>query len=323
MNAFVLAATPARASSRAAPCFGRRVTAPRPGPPPPRVAPRASISPAHPVLAAELRNGSGQTVVMDGNVSIHFDFFDGDKKNPAVFFLPGFFFARDRRAKASALGMSAKRAGYAFLTADYFGTGRSDGKFEESGTLSRWIQDSVGMMDVVIGDRPVILVGSGIGGWIMLHVAQMRKNVVGLVGTSVSVDFTEDLVRPGLSEEQLSEIESNGFVDLPWGETSYPISGRLMEDAKQYLCLRGGLNSLPIDRPVRLIHGLDDEEVPDGAQRVLKLVDVLASTDVVASFVKGGDHVLEEEPDFRRLWRAVENVADCWYEYDLTSPSSG
>lgn len=260
---------------------------------------------------------------MDGKVSIQFDYFAGDEKNPTVFFLPGFFFARDRRAKASALGMSAKRAGYAFLTADYFGTGRSDGNFVEGGTLSRWIHDTVALIDAVIGDRPVILVGSGIGGWIMLHVAQMRKNVVGLVGASVSVDFTEDLVRPGLSDDQVKEMETEGFVDLPWGETSYPISRTLLDDAKQYLCLRGGTDSLPIDRPVRFIHGLEDEEVPDGVSRVLKLVDVLASDDVVASFVKEGDHVLEEEADFRRLWRAVANVADCWYEYDLTSPSSG
>lgn len=110
-------------------------------------------------------------------------------------------------------------------------------------------------------------------------------------------------------------------MDLPWGQTSYPIGRAFMEDAKKWLCLRGETNSLDIERPVRLIQGLEDEEVPH--TRALQLVDKLDSDDVVVSFVKNGDHVLEEEGDFRRLWRAVLNVADAYYEYDLTSPMSG
>jgi pimeloyl-ACP methyl ester carboxylesterase len=267
------------------------------------------------------RSAMGQAAVVDG-VKINFDYWAGEEKHPVVFFLPGFFYGRDRRAKSTALGIAAKRAGFAFLTADYMGTGKSEGDFEKEGTLSVWIAHSVALLDEIVGDRPVVLVGAGVGGWIMLHVAQMRKkNVVGLVGCSVSVDFTEDLIRPKLTAPQLAEIEDKGFVDLPWGQTSYPIGRALLDDAARWLCLRGGSDSIDIDRPVRLIQGMEDEEIP--AARALQLVDALHSDDVVVSFVKNGDHILEEEADFRRLWRAVVNVSDCYYEYDLTSPGSG
>jgi pimeloyl-ACP methyl ester carboxylesterase len=178
------------------------------------------------------------------------------------------------------------------------------------------------MIDAIVGNRPVILCGAGVGAWIMLHVAQERKrSVVGLVGVNASVDFTEDLIRPGLTAEQRQEIDENGFVDLPWGRTSYPIGRALLSDALSWLCLRGGENSIAIERPIRLLQGLNDEEVPPA--RVLKLVDIIDSDDLVISFVKGADHIFEDERDFQRMWNAVVEVSESWYEYDLTSPGSG
>lgn len=55
----------------------------------------------------------------------------------------------------------------------------------------------------------------------------------------------------------------------------------------------------------------------------MKLVEAVRSNDVVVSFIKGGDHVLEEEEDFQRMWSSIVEVAEAYYEYDLTSPSSG
>lgn len=207
-----------------------------------------------------LRDGDKQTILIDG-ARINFDYFSGAEDKPVVVFLQGFYYGRHRRAKANALEIFAKRNDYSFLVFDYYGTGSSEGNFEENGTLSVWIAHTMAILDEVAGNRPVVLCGAGIGGWIMLHVAQRRRNVVGLVGVNASVDFTEDLIRPRLSTEQKDEMERCGYVNLPWGQTSYPIGSALLDDSKQWLCLRGGPNSIPVDRPVRLMQGMSDEEV--------------------------------------------------------------
>lgn len=266
-----------------------------------------------------VQQGHDCSLDVDG-ARLTYDYFAG--KSPTIVFLPGFFYSRWRQAKSNALEIFAKRKGQAIIVEEYLGVGRSGGDFIKDGTLSRWISDSIRVIDELVGDRPVVLVGAGIGGWIMLHVAMQRpKNVVGLVGLNVSADFTEDLLLPNMSKEQRKEIETAGFIDLPWGFRSYPIGKAMLEDARKWLVLRGGPASLDINCPVRLLQGLSDEEIP--SERALKLVDVIRSDDVVLSFVKFGDHGLESDDDFGRMWDAVCDVSDKYYDYDLTSPSSG
>lgn len=133
----------------------------------------------------------------------------------------------------------------------------------EEGTLSLWILQAVGLLGEIAGEKQVVLCGEGIGGWIMLHAAQMMPNVVGLVGVNASVDFTEDLIVPRLSEAQKKEIAEKGFLDLLWGQTSYPIGRALLEDARRWLVLRAGVGSLAVERSVRLLQGIEDEKVVD------------------------------------------------------------
>lgn len=223
---------------------------------------RPTVGKASPEITMDesLRDGYNQSITVDG-CRLSFDYFSGDPDRPVIFFLQGFYYSRHRRAKANALEIFAKRGNYSFLVCDYCGTGLSEGDFVKDGTLSLWISHALALMDFLLDNRPVVVCGAGIGGWIMLHVAQMRRNVVGLVGVNASVDFTEDLIVPGLSEAQREEIEEKGFVDMPWGRTSYPIGRALIDDAVQWLCLRGGDSSLPIACPVHFLQGLSDEEV--------------------------------------------------------------
>mmetsp|Transcript_3895 Transcript_3895/g.9679 ORF Transcript_3895/g.9679 Transcript_3895/m.9679 type:complete len:89 (-) Transcript_3895:88-354(-) len=87
------------------------------------------------------------------------------------------------------------------------------------------------------------------------------------------------------------------------------------------LLMTGGRDSIDVKCPVRILHGLADEEVPP--QRALKLADRLKSEDVTVTFIKYGDHVLETESDFEQMWSAVSEVSEKFYEFDLRSPSSG
>lgn len=256
-----------------------------------------------------------------GEDKISYSYFSGS--SPTVMFLPGFFYSRWRQAKANALEIFAKRRGQAVLVEEYRHTGKSQGDFGTKGTLSQWISDTVQLIDQVVGkDGKVVLVGAGVGGWIMLHVAMQRSNnVVGLVGLNTSVDFTHDLILPSMSAESLDELETTGVTNMLWGFRNYIIGKALLADAEKWLLLRRGANSIDVRCPVRLIQGLADEEIPP--PRALKLVEALMSNDVVLSLVKGGDHVLEDDEDHKRMWDAICEVSDKYYEYDLTSPASG
>eukprot|EP00184_Porphyridium_aerugineum_P007085 CAMPEP_0184699910 /NCGR_PEP_ID=MMETSP0313-20130426/6399_1 /TAXON_ID=2792 /ORGANISM="Porphyridium aerugineum, Strain SAG 1380-2" /LENGTH=319 /DNA_ID=CAMNT_0027159103 /DNA_START=97 /DNA_END=1056 /DNA_ORIENTATION=- len=259
-------------------------------------------------------------ITVDG-AKIVYDYFQGDRTHPVVVYLPGFFYARSRLAKINALQMFCKRKRQGLLTLDYFGTGRSEGDFN-TGTVSRWLTDTLAALDKELKGRKVVLVGSGIGGWIMLHVAMRRPEmVVGLVGLSADPDFTEELLVPVLTEEMKQTLEMEGVVQLKWGFRKYPISKALIDDGKKMRVLTGGKDSLSILCPVRLIQGMNDEEIPK--EYALRLVECIRSEDVIVTFVKYGDHTLETDEDFVRMWEAVSEVSDKYFEFDLTSPSSG
>lgn len=263
-------------------------------------------------------SGRDCSIELNGR-TIAFDYFPGT--SPAILFLPGFFFSRWRQAKVSALEIFAKRKGQAILVEEYLGIGGSGGDFVKDGTLTHWIDDTVRLIDEVVQDK-VVLVGAGVGGWIMLHVAQKRpEKVVGCVGINPSLDFTEDLIKPALTEEQKKLLEKEGIVEMQWGYSNYKISEALLEDAEKWLVLRGEPGSVNVSCPIRLLQGLSDEELPP--TRTLDLAEKVTSEDCVVSFIKWGDHSLESERDFQRMWEAVCELTDSYFEYDLTSPSSG
>ena len=65
--------------------------------------------------------------------------------------------------KAMALEDWAQRTGRAYLRFDYFGHGQSSGRFEE-GTIGRWRDDALAVIDATTSGR-LVLVGSSMGGW--------------------------------------------------------------------------------------------------------------------------------------------------------------
>ena len=107
---------------------------------------------------------------------------------PTILFLPGY--ASDMMgSKALALDALAEREGRGVLRFDYRGTGESEGDFADF-TLEDWLDDALAAVDVA--DGPLIVVGSSMGGWLMLHVAERLGARVGaMVGIAAAPDFTD------------------------------------------------------------------------------------------------------------------------------------
>src|SRR3712207_5768145 len=137
---------------------------------------------------------------------------------PTVFWLGGF--RSDMRAtKAEALDRWAERTGRAFVRFDYSGHGESGGVFEES-TISRWLEDTLAVIDA-FATGPFVLVGSSMGGWLaLLATRELRKcqppaGPSGLVLIAPAVDFTERLMWERFSPDIRRAIEKDGVYFRP------------------------------------------------------------------------------------------------------------
>jgi len=92
--------------------------------------------------------------------------------------------------KATAVFDWAQANGRACLLLDYSGCGMSEGDFAE-GSLGRWREDVLALIEAEV-DGPVVLVGSSMGGWLMLLCGpELGERLAGLVGIAAAPDFTD------------------------------------------------------------------------------------------------------------------------------------
>ena len=215
---------------------------------------------------------------------------------PAVVFLPGYM-SDMAGGKATALAEWAAYEGRECLLLDYSGCGESGGDFGQ-GTLTRWRDEVVALTEAHVTGK-VVLVGSSMGGWLMLLVAQrLGERLAGLVGIAAAPDFTDW----GYDEEQKAQLAAGRpvFEDNPYGPEPTPTHPGFWADGQ---ALRQLEEDIPLDCPVRLLHGQDDADVPPEVS--LRLSAALRSSDVQVTLVKGGDHRLSREQDIALLLRTV------------------
>jgi pimeloyl-ACP methyl ester carboxylesterase len=222
-----------------------------------------------------------------------------DGQHPTVVFLPGF--RSDMTGeKATALASYCAARGQAMLRFDYSGHGASGGRFEE-GTIGRWAEDALAVIDRA-SEGPLLLVGSSMGGWIALLAARARPGrVVGLLGIAAAPDFTEVLMWQAMTFEQRATLMSSGVLHVPsqYGDP-YPITRALIEDGRNHLLLH---EPVALDRPVRLLHGQRDPDVP--WEFALRIADQVTSSDVRVILVKDGDHRLSRPQDLALLCQTL------------------
>jgi pimeloyl-ACP methyl ester carboxylesterase len=222
-------------------------------------------------------------------------------RGPTIVFLPGYASDMDG-GKATALDAWAAAEGRAMLRFDYAGCGLSNGDFETQ-TLAGWRDDALAMLDEVAAG-PVVLVGSSMGGWLMLLAALARpKKVAALVGIASAPDFTSW----GFTEEQKRTILFEGRLveQSPYGEAPYVTSRAFWESGEGLRLMHA---PIALDCPVRLLHGEEDKDVPWTWS--IELMRRLRSADVQTILVKQGDHRLSRESDLALLIDTVKSLME-------------
>ena len=221
-------------------------------------------------------------------------------RGPTLVFLPGYK-SDMQGGKAQALAAWATEQGLAMLRLDYSGCGESDGAFED-GTLDIWRDDVLAVI-AAANVGPLILIGSSMGGWLMLLVAEaLGDQVTAMVGIAAAPDFTDW----DFDAADRATIAANGRIERPsdYGYDPMVITQDFWQSGQSNLRLTGVIG---IDCPVRLIHGQNDPDVP--WETSLKLAAALRSSDVQTILLRDGDHRLSRDQDIALLIDVVGKLA--------------
>ena len=223
---------------------------------------------------------------------------------PTIVFLHGHGSDMDG-TKALAVDEWARHQQFGSLRFDYSGHGQSSGAMLD-GTISQWKQDVLTVIDALVpGD--CYLVGSSLGGWLMLLVAMARAGrVLGLVGIAAAPDFTETLIWNALDAEQQKDFEASGRLVVPNpyapdAEVIYPYN--LITDGRDNLVLG---QEMAIGCPVRLLHGKKDAEVP--WQTAHDIARAIPHDDVQVLFDADADHRFSKDDQIDTILATLAEI---------------
>jgi pimeloyl-ACP methyl ester carboxylesterase len=235
----------------------------------------------------------------------------GGKGKGGVVWLGGFK-SEMTATKATALAAWAAERGIDCLRFDYSGHGQSGGRFED-GTLTRWLEEARAAF-VQLTEGPQVLVGSSMGGHISLLLLRAlmaeapaeAQRIKGLVLIAPAWDMTE-LMWANLPASARRDLEEKGVYLRPsrYGDGPYAITRRLIEDGRRHL-----IGNAPFDpgRPLHILHGLQDPDVP--WEHTLDLVAHLSGDWTRVAAVPDGEHRLSRPEDIALLLEMVGGLVE-------------
>ena len=214
--------------------------------------------------------------------------------------------------KATAVADWARDQGRACLRFDYSGHGQSEGRFEE-GTVSQWLEEALAAFGQ-LSQGPQVLVGSSMGGYIALLLLRAllaespgeAVRIKGLALIAPAWDMTE-LMWERFSAGARKDIEEEGVYLRPsdYGDGPYPVTRAFIEDGRKHLI---GSEPLNPGRPIHIIHGLQDPDVP--WEHTLDLVAHLTGDWTRVSAVPDGEHRLSRPEDIALLLDVIREVSE-------------
>jgi uncharacterized protein len=163
------------------------------------------------------------------------------------------------------------------------GAGGSDGQF----SLGGWLADIAAAVDTVAdldGVGNVWLVGFGTGGALAICAAADDDRVRGVAALGVPGDFDDWASQPRRLLEHSREI---GLVTDPAFPPSFEAWARDLRRIRAVQCVA----ELP-PRPLLVVHGTDDESVPDFDARVV--ADAHSAAEL--RIIPGAGHQLRHDP---------------------------
>ena len=204
-------------------------------------------------------------------------------------------------AKALTVEKYARKNNLNFIRFDCRGHGKSHGRFEEF-TISDWRKDLLNIIDYV-ARGPQILIGSSMGGWLMMLAAKARpQRIKGMIGLAAAPDFGKDLYN-SLNKKNKKEITTKGITKYSSYGFSYYLTKKFFIEAEKNRVLN---NSFRFTKPLVLIHGLKDNIVKEDVPR--KILKKVTGKNINIIYLKESDHRLSSETDLKMITQSIDYI---------------
>ena len=221
-------------------------------------------------------------------------------RGPGIIFIHGLN-SDMNGAKALTVERYARKNKLNFICFDCRGHGKSEGKFEDF-TISDWRKDLLDIIDN-IAKGPQILIGSSMGGWLMMLAAKARpKRIKGMIGLAAAPDFGKDLYN-SLNKKNKREITSKGITKYSSYGFSYYLTKKFFIEAEKNRVLQKPFRFI---KPLILIHGLKDKVVNEDVPR--KILKKVTGKNVNIIYLKESDHRLSSETDLKIITHSISYI---------------
>jgi alpha/beta superfamily hydrolase len=177
----------------------------------------------------------------------------------------------------------ANELGWFALSFAYRGAGGSKGQF----SLGGWLADTAAAVDHVAkvdGVSGVYLAGFGTGGALAICAAARDPRVRGVAALAAPADFDDWAAQPRRLLEHARDL---GMVTDPAFPSSLELWGRDLKTIRAVQCVAS-----VVPRPLLVVHGTDDESVPDFDARVV--ADAHGHAEL--RIIPGASHQLRHDP---------------------------
>ena len=221
-------------------------------------------------------------------------------RGPGIIFIHGLNSDMNGK-KALTIQKYAQKNKLNFVRFDCRGHGKSHGKFEDF-TISDWKKDLCNIIDNLT-KGPQILIGSSMGGWLMMLAARARPNKIqAMIGLAAAPDFGNELYQ-NLSIKKKKEIQNKGITKYSSFGLSYYIRKNFFLDAKKNNILN---KPFKYNKKLILIQGLKDEVVSSRVPK--KILNIVTTNNAQIIFLKNSDHRLSNINDLKTIKLAIDSV---------------
>ena len=232
------------------------------------------------------------------NQKIAYKYFEG--KSPGLIFIHGLNSDMEGK-KALSIEKYAKKRGISFLRFDCRGHGKSYGKFHDF-TVTDWKNDLIDMIDKITKGQQ-ILIGSSLGGWLMMLATKSRKSkIAGLIGLAPAADATSWMLNEFPKKIQ-NEIQKKGIAYFK--KWNVFLTKKFFQDGNKNIILK---KNFSFNKPVILIHGLKDRDVsPEISKKILKKIP---NNNTQIRYLKNSGHRLSSKTELITIHNAIDNILD-------------
>jgi pimeloyl-ACP methyl ester carboxylesterase len=226
------------------------------------------------------------------------------KKKLYIIFLPGFM-SDIEGTKPQVFKKYAIKNRLGFLAVEYYGHGKSSGKFTK-GNISKWTDDVRVAIKKIVKKNNFIFIGSSMGVWISLNLFKdFKKQIKGLIGIGAAPEFVNRIMWKKFNKKIKQEILKKGICNVKHGGYEYPITLQFIKDGLKNKILS---KKNYMSTNVIMFHGKKDEVVPIlFSKKVLALFPNAKKKLVI---IKNGDHSLSSQISLKKLTKELNRIVE-------------